>query len=205
MKKINLYTLLLLGAVSISAVSCSDDADDSVALDEWKAANEQAWNEISRNPEYTELKSPGSNGSIYYRVLEKGDGLKPIYYTSRVGVYYKGWFVATDRELGFTKGQVFDQKLFDDGSPAIFAVSSAGSTYDSYSGTYSPSFPIEGWTVALQYMTKGDKWEIWLPMQFAYGEVGQKDGNGKQIIPGYSVLAFEIEVTNVAGTDGDME
>ncbi|MDR2120638.1 MAG: FKBP-type peptidyl-prolyl cis-trans isomerase [Tannerella sp.] len=204
MKKINFRAILLPIAV-LCAVACGDDADEHVALAEWKAANEKALNEIALNPEYTELKSPGNNGSIYYRVLKKGDGQKPIYYTSRVEVYYKGWYAATDREVGITKGQVFDQKLFDDGAPAVFAVSIAGSTYNSAYSTYSPAIPIEGWTVALQYMRKGDKWEIWLPRQFAYGDAGQKDSNGNVVIPGYSTLVFEIEVISVAGIDGDTE
>jgi peptidylprolyl isomerase/FKBP-type peptidyl-prolyl cis-trans isomerase FklB len=203
MKKINIHTLLLL--VAAVATSCSDSGNDDTAMVEWKAANEQAWNEIARNPEYTELKSPGNNGSIYYRVLKKGDGRKPIYYTSRVGVYYKGWFVASSSDLNISKGQVFDRKLFDDGTPSVFAVSAAGSTYDTYYYTYTPPFPIEGWTIALQHMVKGDRWEIWLPSQLAYGKAGQTDSNSNTTIPGYSTLAFEIEVTNVAGIDGDTE
>ncbi|MDR0756579.1 MAG: FKBP-type peptidyl-prolyl cis-trans isomerase [Tannerella sp.] len=204
MKKINLYTtLLLLAAI---ATSCSDSENDDAIMAEWKAANEQAWNEITRNPEYTELKSPGNNGSIYYRVLKKGDGQKKIYYTSRVGVYYKGWFVASSSDLNISKGKVFDQKLFDDGTPSVFAVSIAGSTYDSYYYTYTPPIPTEeGWTIALQHMVKGDKWEIWIPSQLAHGKTGKVDSNNNQITPGYSTLAFEIEVTNVAGIDGDTE
>jgi peptidylprolyl isomerase/FKBP-type peptidyl-prolyl cis-trans isomerase FklB len=187
------------GLLTVFLIASCDDSNDDEILNVWKTANEQALNDIARNPEYTELKSPGNNGSLYYRILQKGDGKKPIYYTSRVRVYYKGWFVVTNQDLNITKGKVFDQKLFDDGEPATFAVSQAGSTYDTYTGYYSPSFPIEGWTITLQYMVKGDKWEVWIPSQLAYGQ------NGSNQIPGNSVLTFEIEVTDVMGIDGDTE
>ena len=161
--------LLCLLAATLALSACSKDDDDPV-LDTWKAANEKAFDAISRNPEYTELKSPGNNGSIYYRILRKGDGIKPIYYTSRVLVYYKGWFVAANETLKIANGQVFDRKLFDDGVPATFAVSYAGSTYDDYTRTYNPRVPIEGWTIALQHMVKGDKWEVVIPFHLGYGE-----------------------------------
>ncbi|MDR1331323.1 MAG: FKBP-type peptidyl-prolyl cis-trans isomerase [Tannerella sp.] len=184
------------------AASCSDDENGENVLDVWKSANEQALNDIARNPEFTEIKSPGDNGSIYYRVIEKGSGTKTVYYTSQVKVYYKGWFVAGNSELGIEKDHVFDHRLFDDGAPVTFALSTGASTYDSYTG-YNPPIPIDGWTVALQHMVKGDKWEIWLPAQLAYGTSGQSGSSGT--IPGHSTLAFEIEVVGVTGIDGDTE
>jgi FKBP-type peptidyl-prolyl cis-trans isomerase len=46
----------------------------------------------------------------------------------------------------------------------------------------------EGWVIALQNMVEGDKWEIRIPHKLAYGEKGYGS------IPGYTTLAFEIEV-----------
>jgi FKBP-type peptidyl-prolyl cis-trans isomerase len=193
-----MFAWICAGMLMFGTASCGDD---EVTTDEnWQSANEKAFAEIAGNPGYTELVSPGNNGSLYYRVLKQGDGEKPIYYTSQVQVYYKGWFVANSETYGITKGKVFDQKLFDNGSPATFAVSAAGSTYDSYYGTYTPSFPIEGWTIALQYMKKGDIWEIWIPSHLAYGTTGQSGS-----IPANTVLAFELEVVKVLGVDGDLE
>jgi FKBP-type peptidyl-prolyl cis-trans isomerase len=48
-------------------------------------------------------------------------------------------------------------------------------------------------------MVKGDKWEVVIPYHLAYGEKGNSS------IPGYSTLAFEIEVMNVVGVNGDWE
>ncbi|MDR2680216.1 MAG: FKBP-type peptidyl-prolyl cis-trans isomerase [Tannerella sp.] len=175
MKKYGLYFMMILAA-SLAAVSCSDDDDSH--LDKWMVANQQAFNAVKTNPEYRELKSPGSEGSIYYKVLEKGEGTDSIYYTSVVSCYYKGWLVADYPEKNITEGDVFDRKLFDDGAPYSFTV---GTTV------------IGGWKTALYGMVKGDKWEVWVPYQLAYG----RSGSGS--IPGYSTLVFEIEVVRVDG------
>jgi len=206
-------------------VACGDDDAiklDPTALEAWTKANEQAINDIAKNPEYTEIVSPGNNGSIYYKVLKEGTGEKQIFFTSQVTVYYKGWFVADYEDLSITKGKVFDHQVFDDGTPVVFAVSPAGSTlvttsnyssssyyyssyYSYYSSYYDPPSPIEGWVIALQYMKKGDKWEIWIPARLAYGESGSSDSSGNITIPPNSTLVFEIEIVNVKGIDGDVE
>ncbi|MDR0844245.1 MAG: FKBP-type peptidyl-prolyl cis-trans isomerase [Tannerella sp.] len=199
MKRIGFYTGMFLAVWCFAA--CSSDSDDNFE-DEWRLKNEQAFNEIKQNPEYTEIKSPGNQGSIYYKVIEKGKGTKPIYYTSRVQAYYKGWFVAPAPERNIDKGTVFDHSLFDDGLPFKLAMSSGAVGYypaTSYYYTYTPSIEygtvITGWTIALQYMVEGDKWEIWIPYQLAYGTAD------KGSIPGYSTLAFEMEVTKVISVD----
>jgi peptidylprolyl isomerase/FKBP-type peptidyl-prolyl cis-trans isomerase FklB len=177
MKKYGLYLILLFVTTGFVA-SCDDDDDNH--KERWMVENQRALNEIRTSPDYKEIKSPGNEASIYYKVIEKGDGTEPIYYTSRVKCYYKGWFVADYPEVKIKKGLVFDQKLWDDGTPYSFTV-----------GTD----VIKGWAAALQHMVKGDKWEIWIPYQLAYGE------GDSQTIPGFSTLAFEIEVVDVTGID----
>jgi peptidylprolyl isomerase/FKBP-type peptidyl-prolyl cis-trans isomerase FklB len=176
MKRYGLYLIMTVAAL-FTANSCSDNKEED-HLNEWMIANQQAFNAIKSNPEYKEIKSPGNEGSIYYKALNKGDGKDSIYYTSTVYCYYKGWFVADYPLLSIKNGDVFDQKLFDDGSPFGFTISSN---------------IISGWKTALYGMVKGDKWEIRIPYQLAYGR------EGYQLIPGYSTLAFEIEVVSVDG------
>ena len=48
---------------------------------------------------------------------------------------------------------------------------------------------IAGWTEALQLMTVGSKWKLFIPYQLAYGE----QGAGGAIGP-YQALVFEIEL-----------
>ncbi|MDR0700320.1 MAG: FKBP-type peptidyl-prolyl cis-trans isomerase [Tannerella sp.] len=178
MKRYGLYLMMTVAAL-LAVNSCNKD-DEEDHLNEWMIANQQAMNAITSNPEYKEIKSPGNEGSIYYKVLNKGDGKDSIYYTSTVYCYYKGWFVADYPQFNIEKGDVFDQKLFDDGSPFGLILTSTGI--------------ITGWKTALYGMVKGDKWEVWIPYQLAYGREGYQS-----VIPGYSTLVFEIEVMSVDG------
>ena len=177
----------LLFAVLLITSCVKDDKEDP-HLETWKQQNEQAFNDLANNPDYTELRMPGSAASIYYRVIEKGEG-KRVLYTSRAEVYYKGWYVATNSYYGKTAGTLFDHQLFDDGVTLKVAISSQAAT-TSYSSDI-----LEGWKIALQYMVEGDKWEIWIPYYYGYKE------NGRLSIPGYSTLAFEIELIKVYDYD----
>lgn len=67
-----------------------------------------------------------------------------------------------------------------------------GKIFDSSRGGVAPAFRlrelIPGWIIALQQMHTGDKWEIYLPAEQAYGKLNQPG------IPGGSTLIFEIEL-----------
>ena len=166
--------------------SCEDDKDNH--KERWMIANMAAINAIKSNPEYKELRSPGNEGSIYYKVLQAGTGTEPILYTSTVRCYFKGWYIADYPEYNIKSGDMFDRRLFDDGPPIAFNVNEATLR--------------TGWKTALQHMVQGDKWEIWLPYQLGYGRNDYKSSSSGPAVPGYSTLVFEVEVVNVRGVDG---
>lgn len=58
--------------------------------------------------------------------------------------------------------------------------------------TFAPNQVIRGWTEAMQLMREGDKWELFIPSELAYGD----SGRGAHIKPG-SVLVFELEILQV--------
>ncbi len=161
------YILMMTCCCLLVFSSCGKD-DDNVIDEEWKQQNEDAFDAISMNPAYSELKSLGNNGSIYYKVLKEGEGTKQIYYNSIVKIYYSGWMI---------DGTLFDQKEYPYQSPSQLSVNGF----------------VEGVTTALQYMHVGDRWEIWVPYQLGYGTGGNYDGT----IPGYSTLKFEMEVVEI--------
>lgn len=71
-----------------------------------------------------------------------------------------------------------------------------GKTFDSSRGSIAPAFRlrdlITGWIIALQQMHVGDKWEVYIPAEKAYGKLNQPG------IPGGSTLIFEIELVGIA-------
>ena len=105
-----------------------------------------------------------------FRVLDPGQGtsgLSPNLH-GQCSVHYEGTLI---------NGTVFDSS-YKRGTPAEFA----------------PSQVIPGWTEALQFMTEGEKWEVFIPMELGYGVEGSPPE-----IPGRSALVFTIELLAVLG------
>merc|ERR1712118_202992 len=69
------------------------------------------------------------------------------------------------------------------------------SSYDRGSPTtFAPNQVIKGWTEAMQLMVEGDKWEMYIPSDLAYGESGSPPK-----IPGGSALVFRMEILKIKG------
>merc|ERR1711971_162702 len=54
--------------------------------------------------------------------------------------------------------------------------------------TFAPRQVIKGWTESMQLMKEGDKWELYIKSELAYGDMQR----GQHITPG-AVLVFELE------------
>lgn len=70
-----------------------------------------------------------------------------------------------------------------------------GKTFDTSKGGVAPAFRlrelIAGWIIVLQQMHVGDRWEVYIPAEQAYGKINQPG------IPGGSTLVFDIELLTV--------
>lgn len=126
---------------------------------------------VKKNKEWLAAKAqePGVkplDGGVYYKVLKTGDKKSP---TPNRGS------VVTAHYVGKTIN---------------------GKTFDSSRGGVAPAFRLRdlivGWIIALQQMHIGDKWEIYVPADKAYGNLNQPG------IPGGSTLIFEIELFGIA-------
>jgi FKBP-type peptidyl-prolyl cis-trans isomerase FklB len=106
-----------------------------------------------------------TDSGLQYKVLKSGTGATPQA-NSQVTVHYEGKLLS---------GQVFDSSL-QRGQPATFGVSRV----------------IPGWTEALLRMKVGDKWELVIPSNLAYGEQGSPP-----VIGPNEVLKFEVELLEV--------
>lgn len=102
---------------------------------------------------------------LQYKVLKSGEGRKPGR-TDKVRCHYEGTF---------PNGQKFDSS-YDRDEPAVFGVNQV----------------IAGWTEALQLMSEGSSWELYIPYNLAYGEAGAPGA-----IPPYSALVFKVELIEV--------
>jgi FKBP-type peptidyl-prolyl cis-trans isomerase FklB len=67
-----------------------------------------------------------------------------------------------------------------------------GTPFDSGTTSFAPNQVIKGWTEALQLMCEGDKWELFIPYDMAYGERGSPPK-----IPPFNPLVFEVELHKV--------
>ena len=105
---------------------------------------------------------------LMYKVLSKGDGKESPLASTPCLCHYKGTLI---------NGKQFDSS-YDRGEPTQFA----------------PNQVIAGWTEAMQLMVKGDKWEMYIPSELAYG----KRGAGGDI-PGDATLIFTMEIVKING------
>jgi FKBP-type peptidyl-prolyl cis-trans isomerase FklB len=102
---------------------------------------------------------------LQYEILTESDGPKPSL-TDKVKCHYQGTLI---------DGTVFDSSIRR-GQPAVFGVNQV----------------IKGWVEALQLMSVGSKWRLFIPSELAYGE----QGAGKDIQPN-STLIFDVELLGI--------
>lgn len=102
---------------------------------------------------------------LQYKVLKSGSGKSPKL-SSSVEAHYSGRLLdGTEFDSSYKRGKPF---------------------------TASVTGVIKGWTEILQLMKEGDKWEVYIPSELAYGE----RGSGPIIGPN-AALIFEMELIKV--------
>lgn len=184
----NLIQQNIINAVPFDAfiAGLTDTVNDSVALDEQgimtalqnfmqrqQTAQQEA---LSANLDAS-LAFLAENGQrdgvvttasgLQYEVIEEGpDGGASPTTADSVLAHYHGTLA---------DGSVFDSSV-QRGEPATFGLSQV----------------IAGWTEALQLMSEGDKWRLYLPPELAYGEASPSPA-----IPPNSALIFEVELLEV--------
>jgi FKBP-type peptidyl-prolyl cis-trans isomerase FklB len=102
---------------------------------------------------------------LQYKVLKSGSGPSPTL-NSTVTTNYRGTLI---------DGREFDSS-YKRGQPASFPVKGV----------------IKGWTEALQLMKVGDKWELYIPSDLAYGA-----SQRSELIQPNSTLVFELELLGI--------
>jgi FKBP-type peptidyl-prolyl cis-trans isomerase FklB len=101
---------------------------------------------------------------LQYMVLQEGTGPKPTL-SDNVKCHYSGSFI---------DGHVFESS-YNNNQPATFGVGQV----------------IRGWTEALQMMTVGSKWRLFIPSELGYGDIDRGE------IPPGSTLIFDVELLEI--------
>ena len=107
-----------------------------------------------------------TESGLQYKVITKSENTQNPTPEDTVVVHYRGTLV---------NGEEFDSS-YSRNQPATFNVGSV----------------IPGWTEALQLMTVGDKFELYIPAELAYGA----GGAGAKIGPN-AALVFEVELLEI--------
>ncbi|MEA2091406.1 MAG: FKBP-type peptidyl-prolyl cis-trans isomerase [Campylobacterota bacterium] len=103
---------------------------------------------------------------LQYKVLKSGSGKVSPKATDKVVTHYHGTLI---------NGTVFDSS-YNRGEAVSFPVNAV----------------IKGWTEALQKMKVGDKWQLVIPSNLAYGEQGAPPSIGPS-----ATLIFDVELLEI--------
>ncbi|MDG1333669.1 MAG: FKBP-type peptidyl-prolyl cis-trans isomerase [Crocinitomicaceae bacterium] len=120
---------------------------------------------LAENGQREEVQTTASG--LQFEVITEAEGEKPGP-TSHVTVHYHGTLI---------DGTVFDSSV-DRGEPTSFGVNQV----------------IPGWTEALQLMSKGSKYRLYIPQELAYGANPHPGG----AIEPYMALVFDVELIEIA-------
>lgn len=134
-----------------------------------KKQSEEGETNKKKSAEFLEKNktAPGvevTTSGLQYIAEKKGEGLAPKK-SDTVKVHYKGTLIS---------GEQFDSS-YERNQPAEFPVEAV----------------IAGWTEALQLMTVGSKYKLFIPSDLAYG------ASGRPGIPPNSALIFEVELLDI--------
>ena len=186
----NIRILLLLTMSVLFGLTSCEESSEAGEFDNWQQRNTQFVDSIAavaRANTYDDWKvflaqgldttKVWDNGYyVYCRVIEEGCGTAHPLYTDNVLVNYRGRLMPSDT---YKDGYIFDS---------------------SYSGELNPAFnvpvtlplsgTVEGFCTAVQQMTDGDVWEVYIPYQLGYGAKGTSG------IPAYSTLIFDINLVS---------
>ncbi|MBQ8097682.1 MAG: FKBP-type peptidyl-prolyl cis-trans isomerase [Prevotella sp.] len=172
-------------------LACSEEEAEASEWDNWQQRNETFFatlaDSLKAQPaQWVRLKKfsldPSVEGNatdyVYAKVIEQGTGTESPAYTDSVRVIYQGRLIPS---VTYPQGYLFDK----------------GSVYGDFSSKTSATRKMyvasmtDGFATALQHMHRGDRWRLYVPSDLAYGDNDYVD-NGVLIVPGHSVLIFDL-------------
>lgn len=203
------FLLLAIGAL----VSC-EEVEEASEYDNWRERNEAFIDSIRRETgeiyvatEEDVQRVPegqlfairdwqvSTNENAYYIYCKKIKALddyttarRPLS-TETVSAYYYGTLInGLNFDGNFSGYGATDQGFLDKND-----AEKAPTDFDSPAEFNVNGNIISGWSIVLQYMYVGERWIVYIPWQCGYGSSGSSSGS----IPGYSALAFDMQLEGV--------
>ncbi len=214
-RKLKSFSVLLLSLLTLASCKDSDSTPDP--RHDWQSRNAQWFTEVydAAKASIAQAKALYPNGDdweqhcdwrLYKTLLKSQDvgGVSTDYivckinqqgkdvkkpgdealwsaaYTDSVRLYYRAWIMDENYPESKTNMTVFSQSYygnFDETKVAPIAMPVIST--------------VEGFMTALQYMVKGDDWDVYIPQQLAYKE------NASDYVPAYSTLLYRIRIESI--------
>ena len=192
MKKILILSLI---TAAMLLVACSEENNTAEEFPNWQQKNENYFNalyadvskglssydswKILRKWSLQDDVTASASDHIVARVIENGEGTETPLYTDSVAVIYSGRLLPS---TSYPTGYVFDKSYVGEFHPQTAKARG-----------FRISGLTDGFSTALQYMKKGDRWEIYVPANLGYGALGSSSAG----IPGHSVLIFDMMLVDI--------
>lgn len=166
-------------------------AEAKQAVNEAKAAYGDNWEAHCDWRVYRSYSKPeGGNvlDSICVKIIERGKGTESPLFTDQAMINYVGYLIPTENH---PKGFVFDHSGLYSEEDYVFNPSFSAPKTMIVANT------VEGFSTAMQYMHKGDRWRVYMPSILGFGSIP------KPAIPPYSTLTFDVQLVSFKkiGTD----
>lgn len=196
MRKLYLLSFILITTLLFG--SCKESSEEG-EYDNWRERNEAFIDSLEsvyankKDPELLRIQNFKDKASYIYFKKLKGEATseESPYSTSIVRVNYRGMLIDEGvfgkmkepkyLSQAYRELKVFD-KTFNGDDPLEEPLGERGPV------EFEANQVISGWTAVLQYMRPGERWEIYIPYESAYGE------RGKDAIPGFSALIFDLQL-----------
>jgi FKBP-type peptidyl-prolyl cis-trans isomerase FkpA len=166
--------LLWILLSSIVLFSCLKDSNSNKTCtypDSQTIAPDSQVQKVKAYLDSNHITAQKHSSGFYYVINTQGSGAFVTNLCSIITVTYKG---------KFTNGNVFD------------------STASNASASFALGQVIAGWQKGIPLVNKGGKITLYIPPSLGYGPQNTTD-NGHVVIPGNSILIFDVEVLDISG------
>ena len=194
------FYLLAVALLAVAFAAC-EETEEVGRYDNWRARNDafidslaqvfeqgtdpalQRFNLFVNSSDYIYYKSKTPVESEAQNTDPEVYGHRPTY-GATVRVYYKGVNMLGERFDGFYGD---NPNIDSDGEVNV----NEGETNPV---SFSMSALVTGWQEALQRMTVGERWEVFIPWEYGYGSRDREDTSGNVTVRAYSTLIFDIQL-----------